>query len=94
MRNALVKTPAPLQSRPTAVPNLNTDLPDYCPEIDGLRAIAVLLVVFCHAQLLGRPQMPAAFKHFKEVHPHSYLGYKSPSMFGKELLRQAQIGAN
>jgi transposase InsO family protein len=39
-------------------------------------------------------QMPAAFKHFNELHPHSSLGYKSPSMYREELMRRAQIGVN
>jgi transposase InsO family protein len=38
--------------------------------------------------------MPAAFKHFNEIHPHSSLGYKSPSMYREELMRRAQIGVN
>lgn len=54
MRTALAKNPAPA-ALPSASPELqlNTDLPAYCPEIDGLRAVAVLLVAFCHAQLFG-----------------------------------------
>ena len=53
MRTALAKNPAPAGFPVTPAPHLNTDLPAYCPEIDGLRAVAVLLVVFCHAQLFG-----------------------------------------
>jgi transposase InsO family protein len=32
-------------------------------------------------------QLPDAFRHFNEVHPHSALGYKSPRMFRKERSR-------
>ena len=53
MRNALAKNPPQPRSTPTAAPTLSKDLTAYCPEIDGLRAVAVLLVVFCHAQLFG-----------------------------------------
>jgi len=34
-------------------------------------------------------QLPDAFRHFNEVHPHSALGYKSPRMFRKERPCQA-----
>ena len=30
-----------------------TRSPHYFPEIDGIRAIAVLMVMFCHARLTG-----------------------------------------
>ena len=42
------------QSR-TTVPAATTGTrgPHYFPEIDGIRAIAVLMVMFCHARLLG-----------------------------------------
>lgn len=30
-------------------------------------------------------QLPDAFKHFNEIHPHSSLKWKSPSMFRREL---------
>lgn len=40
-------------------------------------------------------QLPDAFRHFNEVHPHSALGYKSPRMFRKERRCQAlETGAN
>jgi transposase InsO family protein len=40
-------------------------------------------------------QLPDAFTHFNEVHPHSALKYQSPRMFRKERQRQAQeIDAN
>jgi transposase InsO family protein len=35
-------------------------------------------------------QLPAAFEHFNEVHPHSALKYKSPRMYRRELARQAR----
>jgi transposase InsO family protein len=40
-------------------------------------------------------QLPDAFTHFNEVHPHSSLKLKSPRMFGRGLARWAQEnGAN
>jgi putative transposase len=40
-------------------------------------------------------QLPDAFTHFNEVHPHSSLKSKSPRMFRRELARRAQEnGAN
>jgi putative transposase len=35
-------------------------------------------------------QLPDAFEHFNEVHPHKALQWKSPRMFRRELVRQAQ----
>lgn len=78
-----VHTPAcSPQSNGMAESFVNTFKRDYVSQMDRTSADIVLR------------QMPAAFKHFNEVHPHSSLGYKSPSMFRKELLRRAQIGAN
>lgn len=42
------KTAHPVQ--PTSLPTRSSH---YFPEIDGIRAIAVLVVLFCHAKLLG-----------------------------------------
>ena len=40
-------------------------------------------------------QLPYAFRHFNEVHPHSALGYKSPRMFRKERhLQPLETGVN
>jgi putative transposase len=40
-------------------------------------------------------QLPDAFTHFNEVHPHSSLKWKSPRMFWRDLARRAQEnGAN
>lgn len=40
-------------------------------------------------------QLPDAFRHFNEVHPHSALGYESPRMFRYERRRQAlETGAD
>lgn len=70
------------QSNGMAESFVNTFKRDYVSQMDRSCADIVL------------KQMPAAFQHFNEVHPHSSLGYKSPSMFRKELTRRAQIGAN
>lgn len=69
------------QSNGMAESFVNTFKRDYVSQMDRSSADTVLL------------QMPAAFSHFNEIHPHSSLGYKSPSMFREELRRQAQIGA-
>jgi putative transposase len=70
------------QSNGMAESFVNTFKRDYVSPMDRSSADIVLR------------QMPAAFKHFNEIHPHSSLGYKSPSMFREELMRRAQIGAN
>lgn len=70
------------QSNGMAESFVNTFKRDYVSQMDRSSADIVLR------------QMPAAFKHFNEIHPHSSLGYKSPSMFREELRRRAQIGAN
>jgi putative transposase len=56
---------------------MNTFKRDYVGGIDHSNGTAVLA------------QLPDAFRHFDEVHPHSALGYKSPRMFGREQQRQA-----
>lgn len=61
---------------------VNTFKRDYVSQMDRSSAAIVLR------------QMPAAFDHFNEIHPHSALGYKSPRMYRKELTRRAQIGTN
>ena len=35
-------------------------------------------------------QLPGAFTHFNEMHPHSSLNLKSPRMYRRELARRAQ----
>jgi putative transposase len=35
-------------------------------------------------------QLPGAFTHFNEVHPHSLLKLQSPRMFGRGLARRTQ----
>jgi putative transposase len=69
------------QSNGMAESFVNTFKRDYVSQMDRSSADTVLL------------QMPAAFSHFNKIHPHSSLGYKSPSMFREELKRRAQIGA-
>jgi len=70
------------QSNGMAESFVNTFKRDYVSQMDRSSAYTVLR------------QMPAAFKHFNEIHPHSSLGYKSPSMYREELKRRAQIGVN
>ena len=70
------------QSNGMAESFVNTFKRDYVSRMDRSDASVVLR------------QMPAAFKHFNEIHPHSSLGYRSPTMFREELMRRAQIGAN
>lgn len=70
------------QSNGMAESFVNTFKRDYVNQMDRSTAQTVL------------QQMPDAFKHFNEVHPHSALGYKSPSMFRKERTSRAQIGLN
>lgn len=70
------------QSNGMAESFVNTFKRDYVSQMDRSSASTVL------------HQMPAAFKHFNEIHPHSSLGYRSPSMFRNELMRRALIGAN
>lgn len=53
---------------------------DYVSQMDRSSAAIVLR------------QMPTAFEHFNEVHPHSALGYRSPRMYRKELIRRAPRG--
>jgi transposase InsO family protein len=70
------------QSNGMAESFVNTFKRDYVSQMDRSSADIVLR------------QMQAAFKHFNEIHPHSSLGYKSPSMFREELMRRARNGAN
>jgi putative transposase len=70
------------QSNGMAESFVNTFKRDYVSQMDRSSADIVLR------------QMPAAFKHFNEVHPHSSLGYKSPSEFRNESMRRANIDAN
>ena len=70
------------QSNGMAESFVNTFKRDYVSQMDRSSAAHVLR------------QMPAAFEHFNEVHPHSALGYRSPRMYRKELTRRAQIGGN
>ena len=60
---------------------VNTFKRDYASRMDLTDAMKALA------------QMPAAFEHFKEVHPHSGLKMKSPREFRRqrvEQLRHAQ----
>ena len=60
---------------------VNTFKRDYVGRMDLTDAITVLA------------QLPAAFEHFNEVHPHSSLKMKSPREFRRqrvEQLRRAQ----
>lgn len=71
------------QSNGMAESFVNSFKRDYVGRMDRSSAEAVL------------GQLPDAFKHFNEVHPHSALNYKSPRMFRNERMRQAQeIDAN
>jgi transposase InsO family protein len=66
------------QSNGMAESFVNTLKRDYVSQMDRSTAAAVLA------------QLPDAFEHFNEVHPHSALKWKSPRMFRRELVRQAQ----
>lgn len=71
------------QSNGMAESFVNTFKRDYVSTMDRSSGAAVLA------------QLPDAFRHFNDVHPHSALGYQSPRMYRKERKRQAQeIGAN
>ena len=71
------------QSNGMAESFVNTFKRDYVSLMDRSNAEAVLA------------QLPDAFTHFNEVHPHSSLKWKSPRMFRRELARRAQeSGAN
>jgi transposase InsO family protein len=65
------------QSNGMAESFVNTFKRDYVGCMDRSSGTAVLA------------QLPDAFRHFNEVHPHSALGYKSPRMFRKERPCQA-----
>jgi putative transposase len=65
------------QSNGMAESFVNTFKRDYVSRMDRSTADAVL------------DQLPDAFEHFNEVHPHSALKLKSPRMFRRELKRQA-----
>lgn len=66
------------QSNGMAESFVNTLKRDYVSQMDRSTAEVVLA------------QLPNAFTHFNEVHPHSALKLKSPRMFRRELARQAQ----
>jgi putative transposase len=66
------------QSNGMAESFVNSFKRDYVSQMNRSSARAVL------------SQLPDAFKHFNEVHPHSALKYKSPKMFRNERMRQAQ----
>jgi transposase InsO family protein len=66
------------QSNGMAESFVNTLKRDYVSQMDRSTAATVLA------------QLPNAFTHFNEVHPHSALKLKSPRMFRRELARQAQ----
>jgi putative transposase len=65
------------QSNGMAESFVNTFKRDYVSQMDRSTAAIVLA------------QLPDAFEHFNEVHPHSALKWKSPRMFRRELARQA-----
>lgn len=67
------------QSNGIAESFVNSFKRDYVSQMDCSTAAAVLA------------QLPDAFNHFNEVHPHSALKLKSPRMFRRELARQAQV---
>lgn len=66
------------QSNGMAESFVNTFKRDYVSQMDRSNAEVVLA------------QLPDAFTHFNEVHPHSSLKLKSPRMFRRELARRAQ----
>lgn len=66
------------QSNGMAESFVNTFKRDYVSMMDRSTAEAVLA------------QLPDAFTHFNEVHPHSSLNLKSPRMYRRELARRAQ----
>jgi transposase InsO family protein len=71
------------QSNGIAESFVNTFKRDYVSLMDRSNAKVVLA------------QLPDAFMHFNEVHPHPSLKLKSPRMFRRELARRAQeSGAN
>jgi putative transposase len=65
------------QSNGMAESFVNTFKRDYVSQMDRSTAAIVLA------------QLPDAFTHFNEVHPHSALKLKSPRMYRRELARQA-----
>ena len=66
------------QSNGIAESFVNTFKRDYVSLMDRSNAEVVLA------------QLPDAFRHFNEVHPHSSLGLKSPRRYRRELARRAQ----
>ena len=66
------------QSNGMAESFVNTLKRDYVSQMNRSTAEAVLA------------QLPHAFTHFNEVHPHSALKWKSPRMYRRELARQAR----
>ena len=66
------------QSNGMAESFVNTFKRDYVSQMDRSSAATVLA------------QLPYAFNHFNEMHPHSALKLKSPRMYRRELARQAQ----
>jgi len=66
------------QSNGMAESFVNTLKRDYVSQMDLSTAETVLA------------QLPNAFTHFNEVHPHSALKWKSPRMYRTELARQAR----
>jgi putative transposase len=66
------------QSNGMAESFVNTFKRDYVSQMDCSTAAKVLA------------QLPDAFTHFNEVHPHSALKWQSPRMFRRELARQAR----
>jgi transposase InsO family protein len=57
---------------------VNTFKRDYVSRMDRRDALTVLA------------QLPAAFEHFNEIHPHSSLKMKSPREFRRQLAGQSR----
>ncbi len=66
------------QSNGMAESFVNTFKRDYVSQMDRSTPAIVLA------------QLPNAFTHFNEIHPHSAFKLKSPRMYRRELARQAQ----
>ena len=68
----------PAEQRHGLTSFVNTLHRDYLSRMDLRDALTVM------------GQLPAAFEHFNEVHPHSSLKMKSPRQFGQWQANQCQ----